>query len=108
VSVGGESGAGARTMEKSWVTAVRDQCERAQVPFFFKLWSGVRKKNAGRALDGRTYDSMPERSTAPVPSRSERDHLRRHAAALARRWVKHDGVAIVRRSVATRVTSPEA
>ena len=40
VIVGGESGAGARPMEKEWVLSIRDQCERAQVPFFFKQWGG--------------------------------------------------------------------
>jgi protein gp37 len=32
---------------------------RATRPFFFKQWGGVRKKKAGRLLDGRTYDEMP-------------------------------------------------
>src|SRR5262245_43651967 len=36
VIVGGESGPGARPMEKEWVRSLRDQCERKQVPFFFK------------------------------------------------------------------------
>ncbi len=59
VIVGGESGPGARPMKKTWVRAVRRQCRRAGVPFFFKQWGGVRKKEAGRKLDGRTYDEMP-------------------------------------------------
>jgi len=29
------------------------------VPFFFKQWGGVRKKAAGRELQGRTWDQMP-------------------------------------------------
>ena len=57
--VGGESGPGARPMEKAWVHSLRAQCERAGVPFFFKQWGGVRKSKAGRELDGRTYDEMP-------------------------------------------------
>jgi protein gp37 len=36
VIVGGESGAGARSMELSWVVDIRNQCQRADVPFFFK------------------------------------------------------------------------
>jgi len=60
VIVGGESGAGARPLEPSWVRAVRDQCVVARVPFFFKQWGGVRKGRAGRLLDGRTWDEMPE------------------------------------------------
>jgi protein gp37 len=66
VIVGGESGHGARPLKKKWVTAVRDQCLDAEIPFFFKQWGGVHKKRAGRLLDGRTYDGFPERVTNPV------------------------------------------
>jgi protein gp37 len=59
VIVGGESGPGARWMDVSWVTDIRDQCRDAGVPFFFKQWGGVRKKRTGRTLDGRTWDEMP-------------------------------------------------
>ncbi len=60
VIVGGESGPGARPMEEAWVTGIRDQCLKADVPFFFKQWGGVRKKQAGRSLEGRTWDEMPK------------------------------------------------
>ena len=59
VIVGGESGRRARPMETAWVTSLRDLCRRDKVPFFFKQWGGVRKKEAGRELDGRTYDEFP-------------------------------------------------
>jgi protein gp37 len=59
VIVGGESGFNARPMEKSWVEDIRIQCEKANVPFFFKQWGGKNKKAAGRILNGRTYDAMP-------------------------------------------------
>ena len=59
VIVGGESGAHARPMEAQWVRVIRDRCERARVPFFFKQWGGVRKRVTGRVLDGRTWDEMP-------------------------------------------------
>jgi protein gp37 len=59
VIVGGESGPGARPMEKEWVTEIQLQCEEADVPFFFKQWGGVQKKRTGRKLYGRTYDQMP-------------------------------------------------
>ncbi len=59
VIVGGESGPGARPMEREWVLDVRNQCHEAHVPFFFKQWGGVHKKKAGRVLDGRTYDEIP-------------------------------------------------
>ncbi len=57
--VGGESGPGARSLEREWVIDIRNQCKRAKVPFFFKQWGGVNKKKAGRELDGRTWDEMP-------------------------------------------------
>lgn len=66
VIVGGESGYGARPLKKEWVTSLRDQCTEAGVPFFFKQWGGVRKKQAGRALDGQTYDGFPTRVANPV------------------------------------------
>jgi protein gp37 len=72
VIVGGESGAGARPMKKEWVTSIRDQCERANVPFFFKQWGGVRKSKAGRELDGRTHDAIPGTTQRPVPDRAIR------------------------------------
>ncbi len=59
VIVGGESGPGSRPMDASWVTDLRDQCQRARAPFFFKQWGGFRKKKAGRTLEGRTWDEMP-------------------------------------------------
>jgi protein gp37 len=60
VIVGGESGAGARSMSKEWVLPIRNACRRADVPFFFKQWGGVRKSLNGRRLEGRTYDEFPE------------------------------------------------
>jgi protein gp37 len=59
VIVGGESGPSARPIDPVWVRDIRDQCLTAKVPFFFKQWGGVNKKEAGRELDGRTWDEMP-------------------------------------------------
>jgi protein gp37 len=66
VIVGGESGPSARPMKKKWVIDIRDQCRRANIPFFFKQWGGVRKSEMGRQLNGRTYDEMPSRSNIPL------------------------------------------
>lgn len=113
VIVGGESGPGARPMHPDWVRSIRDQCQAAEVPFFFKQWGDwspvcaqypqteaehdeaeaastcgdicisndgyiwqegiqpstsnrpwlmdrVGKKAAGRLLDGRVWDELPE------------------------------------------------
>ena len=109
---GGETGPGARPMHPDWVRSVRDQCQAAEVPLFFKSWGEwaprkhhgihdegrpwgtlehdgqfnpsttpwngrddvkawdglheavmirIGKKAAGRLLDGRTWDEIPER-----------------------------------------------
>jgi len=63
VIVGGESGPGARPMDPEWVASIRDQCRSARVPFFFKQWGGVFKKRAGRELEGRTWDEMPDENS---------------------------------------------
>jgi len=66
VIVGGESGPRARPVKPEWVFKIRGQCEKHNVPFFFKQWgaydpSGKRvgKKVAGRILEGRTWDEIP-------------------------------------------------
>jgi len=68
VIVGGESGHGARQMKAEWARSVRDQCQRQNVPFFFKQWgafdeAGIRRGKAktGRVLDQRTWDELPSR-----------------------------------------------
>lgn len=84
VICGGESGPGARPMYPDWARSLRDQCQAAGVPFFFKQWGGyvpcsvccgnnhvhesirpdgvmakVGKKKAGRLLDGREWNEFP-------------------------------------------------
>jgi protein gp37 len=81
VICGGESGPGARPMHPDWARSLRDQCQAASVPFFFKQWGEwsapeledssvpraaaestmyrIGKKAAGRLLDGRTWDEFP-------------------------------------------------
>jgi protein gp37 len=68
VIVGGESGPGARGIDPQWVRKIRDRCVAQGVPFFFKQWGGTKKKLAGRTLDGRTWDEMPDSE----PKRSRR------------------------------------
>jgi len=60
VIVGGESGPAARPMDPQWALSIKSQCDAASVPFFFKQWGGVQKKRAGRLLEGRTWDAMPQ------------------------------------------------
>lgn len=74
VIVGGESGSKARPCNPDWVRSIRDQCEAAQVPFFFKQWGKwkpisekpdlvfdpVGKKKAGNLLDGQQWEQYPQ------------------------------------------------
>lgn len=77
VICGGESGPGARPMHPEWVRSIRDQCNAAAVPFFFKGWGRVAEHD-GTALqhvplrhtgtdkeklcflDGKIWDQMPK------------------------------------------------
>ena len=67
VIVGGESGPGSRPVDPEWVIDLRDQCTLAKVPFFFKQWGGTNKKKAGRELEGRTWNEMPDRPLTRSP-----------------------------------------
>ncbi len=82
VIVGGESGHGARSMKEEWVANIREQCDAANVRFFFKQWGGVRKSETGRVLGGHTYDAMPERRSRNVPIK----HLRMAMMDEVRKW----------------------
>lgn len=85
VIAGGESGPNARPTHPDWIRSIRDQCQAAGVPFFFKQWGEwapssltrdftrkfelsedgslmykVGKKEAGRLLDGREWNEFPK------------------------------------------------
>lgn len=83
VIMGGETGPGARPMHPQWAHTIRDQCQMAGVPLFFKQWGEWRagdskdfmkfrdcicdgqymirvgKKAAGRLLDGLERSEFP-------------------------------------------------
>lgn len=77
VIVGGESGPGARPLQKEWVTYIQKACSKAKVPFFFKQWGKpefnvspedptIDKEHplhakGGCQLDGKVYRDMPPR-----------------------------------------------
>ncbi len=83
VIVGGESGPGARPLDRHWVVRIRDLCAASQVPFFFKQWGGVRKSRHGRELDQRTYDEFPIEVMRNPPSKPHRDSAAREFAVPA-------------------------
>jgi protein gp37 len=55
IIVGGESGPGARPMHPDWARSLRDQCEAAGVPFFFKQWGAWLPGEANRGQ----FDARP-------------------------------------------------
>lgn len=66
VIVGGESGPKARPMKAEWIESIKEQCEQADIAFFFKQWGGWgadgkkrAKKNNGRVFAGRIWEEMP-------------------------------------------------
>jgi protein gp37 len=60
VICGGESGIGHRPIKIEWVRSLRDQCQKACVPFFFKQWGGHTPKAGGNELDGVVWQQFPE------------------------------------------------
>ncbi len=64
VIVGGESGPTHRPIDLGWARSIRDQCLKANVPFFFKQVGGRTPKAGGRLLDGVAWDGVPFDITA--------------------------------------------
>lgn len=67
VICGGESGQQARPVCKEWVFRLKSDCDKADVPFFFKQWGtwgedGVKRnvKENGCLIDGREYKAWPK------------------------------------------------
>lgn len=61
VIVGGESGHNHRPVEPDWVENIFQQCQAANVPFFFKQWGGRTPKANGRLFHGRIWNEMPKK-----------------------------------------------
>jgi protein gp37 len=60
VIIGGESGTGYRPVKKEWILDIISQCQRQDVPVFFKQWGGPRPKSGGRRIDGKVYSKYPK------------------------------------------------
>lgn len=52
----------------AWARSLREQCQVAQVPLFFKQWGGRTHNAGGRALDGRAWDEMPPQRAVYSPA----------------------------------------
>ena len=48
VIVGGESGRTPRPIKEEWVIEIKEQCQAANVAFYFKQWGGTNKKESGK------------------------------------------------------------
>lgn len=59
VICGGETGNRARPMHPDWVRSLRDQCQIAGVPFYFKGWGGSGKYGPA-LLDGKVWHQFPK------------------------------------------------
>lgn len=59
VIVGGESGPRSRVMRTEWVYDIKEQCEGANVPFFFKQWGGGHPSKGGCNLGGAEAKAWP-------------------------------------------------
>ena len=95
VIAGGESGAKARPSDPDWIRAIRDQCINNEIPFHFKQWGEwapinhlsktipktilkqgdysecmgrYGKQTAGRILDDRTWDDIPNTGSKNYPT----------------------------------------
>lgn len=94
VTLAGETGPGARPLHPDWVRSVRDQCDAANVLFYFKQWGEwaeidwdnwpsrtaryvyiyptgmvrIGRKRTGRILDGKEHNDLPWVLARPLPS----------------------------------------
>jgi len=85
VIVGGESGSNnARPLEESWVLRIKDFCDKANVPFFFKQWGKERNNpnpndptldkdhrfhaKGGCMLNGKLYKNNPTIESYQTPT----------------------------------------
>jgi protein gp37 len=60
VIVGGESGRTPRPIKEEWVMDLKEQCQKANVAFYFKQWGGTNKKKAGSKLNGMFFKEIPQ------------------------------------------------
>jgi protein gp37 len=60
VIIGGESGPGFRTMEKTWADNVIFQCREQGVHVYFKQWGGTGKSAGGCSINGVEIKEWPK------------------------------------------------
>lgn len=65
IIVGGESGQNARPMHPDWARTIRDECQEAGVPFFFKQWGKWEVSSIEQGLYGPSMESNDARLVYP-------------------------------------------
>lgn len=91
--VGGESGPGARPLDPAWVTDIRDQCLRAQVPVFLQASGAGAEEEGGRTSKAAHGTRCPEIGSGHNKEKPVRDGLAFsfHPPALPRSGTKRTG-----------------
>lgn len=59
VICGGESGPDARPMNPGWVQMLKDECDRAEIPFFFKQWGEWAPADVFQITEASTFKHKP-------------------------------------------------
>jgi protein gp37 len=79
VIAGGESGPGARPMHRDWARSLRDQCQDAGVPYFFKQWGAFAPKADGHDRGGIHFIDRRGQSWngMEIPARPDAVRMRR-------------------------------
>lgn len=83
VIAGGESGPGARPSNPEWFRSLRDQCQAADVPFFFKQW--------GEWAPNCLCDTAQPHPTTPRPTPGSPGFMFRCGKRNAGRLIEVDG-----------------
>ncbi|UZQ86986.1 phage Gp37/Gp68 family protein [Thermoclostridium stercorarium] len=76
VICGGETGPGARPVHPDWVRSLRDQCQDAGVPFFFKSWGEWgRRGETGITLNDGPFGCWDNDEFRPGAISSHGEHM---------------------------------
>jgi len=75
VIVGGETGSNARPMNPDWVKNIQEQCEAANVPFFFKQWGEYATLPSGKSVTGYRSHFWEDGRQAVLVGNKQAGHL---------------------------------
>jgi hypothetical protein len=90
VIVGGESGHGARPMHPDWVRLIRQDCELAGVPFFFKQWGEWKPISEMQESEWEPY-YVSRRKAKPYERQCDIDDLCGRRCTIPTETIRFDG-----------------